>query len=73
MYTERQRIVEGRMSIGELRQLSIEKLRDIHMQGGVKDIERDHWVADEVLCDLLVALGYSDVVTEWEKVSKWYA
>lgn len=29
--------------------------------------------ANTVLCDLLRALGYGDVVDEWEKVEKWYA
>lgn len=35
--------------------------------------EAAHMNADGVLCDLLKALGYDDVVAEWEKVDKWYA
>lgn len=31
-----------------------------------------HVRADEVLCKLLVALGFEAVVAEWEKVEKWY-
>lgn len=37
------------------------------------DIEAEHVEADSILCRLLIALGYADVVAEWEKVDKWYA
>lgn len=37
------------------------------------DTEGAHSIADGVLCDLLRALGYGDVIDEWEKVDKWYA
>jgi len=37
------------------------------------DWEGAHANADRVLCELLKALGYADVVDEWEKVGKWYA
>ena len=37
------------------------------------DIEIAHIHADGVLTDLLTALGYQDVVAEWEKIDKWYA
>lgn len=37
------------------------------------DIEAEHGSADEVLCALLISLGYQDVIDEWEKVEKWYA
>lgn len=37
------------------------------------DVEAAHSNADDVLLDLLKALGYEDVVDEWEKVEKWYA
>lgn len=40
---------------------------------GHGDPESAHVNADKVLCDLLRALGYGDVVDEWEKVEKWYA
>ncbi len=38
-----------------------------------KDTEAAHGEADEVLCKLLDALGYREVVREYHKVSKWYA
>ena len=37
------------------------------------DTEEAHMLADDILCDLLVSLGYRDVVVEWRKVDKWYA
>jgi hypothetical protein len=37
------------------------------------DIEHNHWVADQILCNILTELGYSDVAEEYEKISKWYA
>ena len=37
------------------------------------DIENAHSTADDMLCLLLKALGYSDVVEAFDKVEKWYA
>lgn len=37
------------------------------------DVESAHAEADQVLCDLLEALGYTKIVEEYDKVSKWYA
>ena len=37
------------------------------------DAESAHADADDVLCDLLKALGYNRVVEEYDKVKKWYA
>lgn len=36
------------------------------------DEPRSHQEADEVLCDLLRALGYGEVVVAWREVPKWY-
>lgn len=38
-----------------------------------RDFESAHVDADNVLCELLTALGYEEVVAEYEKVGKWYA
>jgi len=38
-----------------------------------KDTAVAHSNADDVLCALLKALGYGDVVAEYKKVHKWYA
>jgi len=37
------------------------------------DIEANHLQADDILCQLLIALGYSEVVRMWRRVPKWYA
>lgn len=37
------------------------------------DIEVAHANADVILCHFLTALGYQDVVAEYNKVNKWYA
>lgn len=54
----------------ELKQRAIAALRKCQNIG---DIEAGHSTADEVLCGLLDTLGFSEVVKEWDKVSKWYA
>ena len=35
--------------------------------------EVDHSMADNVLIDLLVKLGYAKTVDAWNEVKKWYA
>jgi hypothetical protein len=52
---------------------SLEKLKQDFMQSKDADIEMVHSIADEVLCDLLLELGYELVVEEYKKVPKWYA
>jgi hypothetical protein len=37
------------------------------------DKEHDHVEADFILCDLLVSLGFEDVVEAFEAIDKWYA
>lgn len=37
------------------------------------DTEIAHTEVDSIICDLLIDLGYLDVVEEWVKVPKWYA
>jgi len=36
------------------------------------DPEKNHKDADDVLCALLVSLGYVDVVELYERLEKWY-
>lgn len=38
-----------------------------------EDTESAHADADNVLCDLLLKLGYTKIVEEYNRVSKWYA
>lgn len=56
---------------GKLRENAIAKLKECQKKSF--DEERAHYEADGVLCELLIALGYQDVVDEWGKVDKWYA
>lgn len=49
---------------------AIEKLKKLQKS---TDIEQAHGDADQVLCRLLESLGHTDVVTEYEKVEKWFA
>ena len=37
------------------------------------DTEVAHYHADHVLCQLLQDLGYEDVVSEYDRIGKWYA
>lgn len=37
------------------------------------DIEVAHYLADEVMCDLLESLGYVEIVEEFNSIHKWYA
>lgn len=37
------------------------------------DQEGAHLNADAHLCGLLVALGFKDIVDEYDKIDKWYA
>lgn len=45
----------------------------LKMEQNNGDTEAAHSNADGVLCELLKALGYADVVEEYEKVDKWFA
>jgi hypothetical protein len=37
------------------------------------DNECDHSAADDILCSLLLQLGYTKTVEAWQAVHKWYA
>lgn len=52
------------------REEAMQKLRE---QINNYDIQVAHYEADWVLCKLLVALGYEDVVRLYQQVDKWYA
>ena len=50
-----------------------EAIEQIQKLQGSGDTEILHSLADKVLCDFLISLGYKNIVDEWEKVNKWYA
>lgn len=51
-------------------ELAKHRLSDLQVNG---DKEVAHVAADDVLCDLLNALGLSEVVALYEKIDKLYA
>ncbi|MBC2612808.1 MULTISPECIES: hypothetical protein [Citrobacter] len=52
------------------REEAINKLKILQRMG---DKEIAHCNADDVICELLKALGYEDVVKEYDEIDKWYA
>lgn len=48
-------------------------MRQLHKCQCNMDAVEAHIAADQILCNLLVGLGYSDVVEKWRKVNKWYS
>lgn len=52
------------------RETAIKELRECEASDNP---EEAHGTADDILCQLLTALGYEDVVLEYSMVTKWYA
>ena len=50
-----------------------EAIKQLKSEQDNGDWEIAHSNADDTLCELLISLGYLDVVDEWMKVGKWYA
>lgn len=48
----------------------LEKLKDLQ---GYGDTEISHSKADDLLCELLLQLGYRKIVEEYRKIEKWFA
>ena len=48
---------------------AIRKLRELQKD---KDSAVAHFDADDVLCELLVALGHDDVVAAWRRIRRRY-
>jgi len=53
-----------------IRRNAIERLKILQR---VNEPDYCHKDADNTLCDLLQAIGYSDVVKEYKAIEKWYA
>ena len=53
------------------------KLLEIYKQKMADCIRRDpeegHELCDDVLCDLLIELGFDEIVEIYDKQDKWYA
>lgn len=52
------------------KQKYIEKMKELQ---NARDTEGSHIDADDLLCELLVELGFQEVVDEYNKIGKWYA
>ncbi len=48
---------------------AVKKLKKVNK----RDQEVAHLEADDILCELLVALGCKQVVDAFDKIPKWYA
>ena len=53
--------------------LTIEYIKKLKIQKKEADQELAHVNADELLCDLLIELGYKKIVRIYNKIEKWYA
>jgi hypothetical protein len=55
----------------------MENLEDYYLQKMIDcqfgDQEVDHMKADNILCELLIKLGYEKVVEEYRSIPKWFA
>ena len=51
------------------RQQWIAALTELH---DGNDPESEHGLADEILCEVLDAIGEHEIVKAWEGVRKWY-
>ena len=58
--------------INALHQKSLARLEEL-VNKKYPDEEEDHAEADGILCDMLNALGYKDLINTWDKVKKWYS
>lgn len=50
-----------------------EAIEELNLIRQSDDTEVAHVDADAVLCQLLMSLGYEDVVTAYHDIGKWYA
>ena len=58
------------MKIEETKEKAISELKKLRNSD---DVEMAHIRADEILCELLNALGCEDVVDVFEDIDKWYS
>ena len=53
-----------------IKQKYVKMLKDKCFTG---DTEQDHVYADDIICALLIELGYKDVVKVFNETERWYA
>lgn len=60
---------KGNLKINKLKQKYLLLLKEAKY----KDKEMAHIFADDALCDLLIELGFDEIVNEYNTIDKWYA
>ena len=55
----------------DLQSIAVGKLKEEQQQ--YSDFEVAHVNADQILCVLLIELGFQEVVDEFRKIGKWYS
>lgn len=55
------------------RQFVNEAITSLQVCQTSNDTEAAHFEADEIICNLLEKMGLGNIVTEYQKVDKWYA
>lgn len=50
-----------------------EAIKELKKWQGHWDVEKAGVESERIILELLAALGYSDVVVEYNKVDRWYA
>lgn len=65
--------VEYRIKPADPEDLVVTSIADLVDLSQWDDIEAAHYRADEILCDLLVSLGYDEIVKAYNKITKWYS
>lgn len=52
----------------------LEELRNLEATGDYyEDFESGHKKVDEILCKILLELGYDEIVEAFNQVGKWYS
>lgn len=49
-----------------------DKMMEI-LERGAAEPEVNHGDADDLLCEMLIDLGYKDIIAIYHRISKWYA
>lgn len=60
-------------SLDDFKSVTAEALDELKLLQASNDTETAHYDADRVLCKILRKFGYHEIVTEYEKIDKWYA
>lgn len=61
------------MPFSEPQQHDLDYAELIREKCNTDDPERDHGEADNLLCSLLLDLGFRETVDAWREIEKWYA